>query len=337
MSSQLKISVIVPTYNRLELLTRTLPTILCQDFPDDQYEVIVVNDGSTDRTADFLARLEIPNLRCLEQNNRGLPAARNTGLSAAHGELVLFIDDDIICSPGLLRAHVRADRGEHSVVLGPVFLARESPFTLASALDEQGWAEANARRLAGARPRFPQDASLGNNASAPRVLLLECGGYDERFKHLQDIDLGLTVWKKGASFRYAPQAVCHHYYVKPPRNLLRKDAPGQARSQLLLCRKHPEFRPCSRLALLGEGTRGKRGLREICSRLPLDLPAEAALAGIEHLRALAPVRKAGMRLLGTAVNAAIYRNAAREAGSWENLRMEFGLRLPVLMYHSVAA
>src|SRR5579885_323081 len=171
MTRQLKISVVVPTYNRVELLTRTLATLLCQEFPHDQYEVIVVNDGSTDRTAGFLAGLETPNLRCLEQNNRGLPAARNAGLSAARGELVLFIDDDIICSPGLLRAHVQAHRGEHSVVLGPVFLARESPFTLASSLDEQGWAEANARRLAGEQPRFPQDASLGNNASAPRALL----------------------------------------------------------------------------------------------------------------------------------------------------------------------
>ena len=99
----IRISVIIPTYNRRHVLERTLPGVLAQDFPPQDYEVIVVMDGSTDGTAEMLRDLKPKcSLRVLESQHRGAGAARNVGIRAAVGELVLFLDDDLITTPGLL-------------------------------------------------------------------------------------------------------------------------------------------------------------------------------------------------------------------------------------------
>ncbi len=77
----------IPTYNRREILARTLPTVFRQDFPADQCEIVIVVDGSTDGTAEMLRSLEPPcALRILEQPNRWRAAARNAGWRAARGE-----------------------------------------------------------------------------------------------------------------------------------------------------------------------------------------------------------------------------------------------------------
>ena len=92
-----KLSVVVPTRNRREvLIPRTLPAMFSQDVPVEDFEIIVVVDGSTDGTAQALSELQPPcSLRIIEQANRGPSAARNNGIRAALGDLLLFIDDDV--------------------------------------------------------------------------------------------------------------------------------------------------------------------------------------------------------------------------------------------------
>src|SRR5665213_3861512 len=101
------ISIIIPTYNRRDVLARTLPTVFGQDFSPELYEVIVVVDGSFDGTVEML-RTYTPrcSFRILDQVNRGPAAARNAGLEVSRGRLVLFLDDDIRCGPDLIKQHV---------------------------------------------------------------------------------------------------------------------------------------------------------------------------------------------------------------------------------------
>lgn len=87
-------SVIVPTYNRLPQLKLALKSIFNQDFGD--YEVIVVDDGSTDGTSDYLKSLTTPKLKLIRQNNKGPAAARNAGIKIARGKYIAFTDDDCI-------------------------------------------------------------------------------------------------------------------------------------------------------------------------------------------------------------------------------------------------
>ena len=104
----IKLSVIIPTFNRRRVLERTLPSLLTQDIPPDEYEIIVVIDGSTDGTADMLRGLR-PKCACAYSSpcTVAQPAAGNMALQTAVGELVLFLDDDLLCSPGLLQKALR--------------------------------------------------------------------------------------------------------------------------------------------------------------------------------------------------------------------------------------
>jgi glycosyltransferase involved in cell wall biosynthesis len=98
------ISVVIPSYNHGHFLGEAIASVLAQDYP--RIEVVVVNDGSSDDTAAVAAR--VPEIRYVEQPNRGLAAARNAGLAVCAGEMVVFLDADDRLLPGALEAGRRA-------------------------------------------------------------------------------------------------------------------------------------------------------------------------------------------------------------------------------------
>jgi peptidoglycan/xylan/chitin deacetylase (PgdA/CDA1 family)/glycosyltransferase involved in cell wall biosynthesis len=340
MTSPLRLSVVIATYNRREVLAQTLPSVLAQDFASSAYEVIVVVDGSTDGTAEWLRSLRPAcALRILEQSNGGQTIAQNAGLRAAQGELVLFLDDDILCEANLLQEHSTAHRtGESLVICGPILLAPNSPNTLATDWVRSCTDEYLRRRAEDNEQRWPRDALVDANVSALRSVLLACGGFDERFMRArQDADFGMRLWKMGARFRYRPSAVARQIYVKTTRNLLRKDAPQYGKNEVFLCRKHPDYRPYSALAGLGKGPWWRRRLREIVTRFPVspEMLLRAPCVVAEQFRLIPWVRSVGIRLLQWRQGIEVLRSALREVGSWEAFQAEFGMRLPVLLYHHV--
>lgn len=111
MTSPLFISVIIPTRNRGPLLTDTLTSLRAVDYPADQFEIIVVDDGSSDGTADRVRPFlddQPPRVRYLRQEPLGLNAARNHGICEARGDIIVFTDDDVELPPGWLRAYAAA-------------------------------------------------------------------------------------------------------------------------------------------------------------------------------------------------------------------------------------
>src|SRR5712671_988446 len=179
----MEISVVIPTYNRRTLLARTLQNIFNQDLPPDQYEVIVVVDGSSDGTLEMLRELE-PRcaLRILSQANQGQAAARNAGIGAARGKLVLFLDDDILVPPNLLRAHASAHRpGEPAVVFGSVLVSEESHPGLATEFTRTFAERFYGSMEKGVKPYWPDYVHVLPNSSVPASVLREAGGFDERF------------------------------------------------------------------------------------------------------------------------------------------------------------
>jgi len=99
------ISVVIPVHDRARLLPRALDSVLAQRRPAD--EVIVVDDGSTDATAELL-QSRYPELRCLRQPNRGVSSARNLGIRASRGEWIALLDSDDAWHPDKLAEQVRA-------------------------------------------------------------------------------------------------------------------------------------------------------------------------------------------------------------------------------------
>ena len=100
------ISVIIPVYNGERYLAETLASVMEQTRKPE--EIIVVNDGSTDGTAQWLSRQRIPGLQVFEQDNAGPAAARNRGLAASTGDFVAFLDADDIWHPGKIAAQYAA-------------------------------------------------------------------------------------------------------------------------------------------------------------------------------------------------------------------------------------
>jgi len=91
------VSVIVPAYNESANIANTVRSLIDNDYP--RFEVIVVDDGSTDNTAGIVARLGLPGVRVIRQPNAGKPAALNTGIAASRGDLLVLVDGDTVLAP----------------------------------------------------------------------------------------------------------------------------------------------------------------------------------------------------------------------------------------------
>jgi len=315
-----------------------LPTVLDQDLAPDQYEIIVVLDGPDEETARWLKSLPAvePLLRVVEQAHRGLAAARNTGLREARAETVLLLDDDLMCSRRLVRRHAEAAR-DNLIAMGAVPVSSDSPRAIAAQWVRRS-VEARTLRLATIGPQWPVDIALCANYSAPRKLLLSCGGFDETFVGAcEEFDLGIRARKAGAQFRYLPDAVASEIYVKTAQAMVRRDCPARGANEVRLCRKHPEFRPVSALSRFNQGAWTTRTLRYAAARAPFSLEPVLAPAfrASEALTRLGVGEKIAFRLLDFRRGSALYRGAVREAGSWPSFRGEFCATLPVLLYHHV--
>ena len=95
-NTKMKLSIIVPVYNVADYLAKCLDSLLAQDLPQNEYEIIVVNDGSTDNSVDIAQQYadKYANITLINQANQGLSGARNTGIKQAKGDYIQFVDSD---------------------------------------------------------------------------------------------------------------------------------------------------------------------------------------------------------------------------------------------------
>src|SRR5437879_5783599 len=117
----MKLSVVIPTLNRAAKLERTLRSLAAQTVPPDAYEVLVIDNGSSDGTAELLLCYgrNFTNWQGLREAQPGAAAARNRGVLASRGEVVLFLDDDVIAASDLLQEHLNTQAAHPgSAVLG---------------------------------------------------------------------------------------------------------------------------------------------------------------------------------------------------------------------------
>ena len=334
----MQVSLVIATFNRRAVLERTLPLLLTQDFPSDAYEVIVVVDGSTDGTLEWLqACAQYPNLRVLSQPNRGQAAAINAGIQAARGAIILFLDDDILCGPNVVAEHAHARRDERTcLAFGPVLASAEIKDPLAHRWVRSFSDDFFERDAA----RFPAEGWYGcmacANSSAPRSVLLEIGGLDESFSRGNDADLGFRLLQASYRFTYLPACVTHQLFSKTRAGII-QDASDEGISEIRLCRKHPEMRVDSRFGSMSSRSLWKRFLIWALATAPFSaVPLLTfAVSVLSALRKIPAARAMSFHLFLTQQNIATYRSAVRFAGSWNALRREFGLRLPVLMYHNI--
>lgn len=114
------VSIVIPTYNKKDFLELTLTALGFQTYPVDKYEVVVINDGSTDGTEDLVLSLSVPyEINYTRQENKGRSVARNRGIENAKGETIIFIDDDCVPAPTFIERHMQYHyENDNYVVLG---------------------------------------------------------------------------------------------------------------------------------------------------------------------------------------------------------------------------
>jgi glycosyltransferase involved in cell wall biosynthesis len=298
--TDMEISVVVPTYNRREIVSRSLQALFAQQLAPSRFEIVVVVDGSTDGTAEALRALKPKcGFRVIEQENRGPSAARNTGYRAAQADLVLFLDDDMICVPCLVEEHLIAQQGlKKTLVYGTVSLSEESPASLgAECFNREIGSHYGRPDQTGGRDWLKSEC-IFSNASIPGKLLECVGGFDEAFRMREDLELGIRLFLAGADARYADRAVACQYYNKTTADLI-KDAEIFAAGDLLIAERYSGRIVRGQVSRL----RQTKGLKRFLNRIAAMWPSlgDFALAPLCNLAEvfprIRPLRNAGVRAL----------------------------------------
>jgi glycosyltransferase involved in cell wall biosynthesis len=224
------------TYNRAELLERVLEACFDQTMGESEYEVVLVNDGSTDATPRTIERAR-GRATCaftvVTQPNSGLARARNAGIERARGERIVFIDDDVLPLPNFVEEHLRAAERRPGAIVRGGAIEVESPEDLPPPI----WSIKN----------YSGNYFWTTNVSVPLATIRAIGAFDESFSEYgwEDIDVGLRLRAAGVRAIFNPRALVYHVKPRPSaaevERMLRQ-ARAQARTAVQLVRRHPNWR-----------------------------------------------------------------------------------------------
>lgn len=205
------VSVVIPVYNGEVTIEKCIESILAQDYPKDKLEVIVVNNNSTDRTAEIVRQYPVT---LLNESQQGVGAARNRGLAHARGELIASTDADCYVNPRWLSELVKPFEEKSVGGVGGTI----NGASLETAVE----------RYAHSRPllnhSFNPEQSLPylitGNAAFRRELLNSVGGFDNNFSGVEDSEISWRIYQKGGcQFVFAPEAVVFHAHPRKLKDL----------------------------------------------------------------------------------------------------------------------
>ncbi|MBW4700261.1 MAG: glycosyltransferase [Aphanocapsa lilacina HA4352-LM1] len=228
-------SVVIPTYNRLAILTKCLEAMEAQRW-EGRYEIVVVDDGSTDGTVAFLQDHpeRFGHVRLLAQDHRGPAAARNLGVADARGDTVIFIDSDLVVTPVFLEFHARALEAH----------AGDAVFTYGRVVNTCNFEHPESE------PYKITDFSAAyfatGNVAIARHWLEKAGPFDEAFSLYgwEDLELGVRLKKLGLKLVKCPEAVGYHWHppftLKQLPSLIQKEY-ERGRMGVVFYRKHPSW------------------------------------------------------------------------------------------------
>jgi glycosyltransferase involved in cell wall biosynthesis len=209
---KLEISVIIPTYNRRDSLLETLDSLSRQTLAASRFEVMVVDDGSTDATSGITSLSYPFDLGYLPQTNQGAAAARNHGARVSRGQVLVFIDDDITLESGYLRAILKAHHSRRKLIsmgtFRPYLSGQDSAFAILHARQ----VAAKAAEQDGLDVSFTDCSS--NNCAVERQDFFDIGMWRDVFGDgptlWGDVEFGYRAWKQGFSFSRIGGAKLYH-------------------------------------------------------------------------------------------------------------------------------
>lgn len=311
------ISVVVPTFNREDGIRRTLRGLANQQLRNGSFETIVVSDGSTDGTNDYLTSGSTPlPIVTILQENSGPAAARNKGIEAAQGDLVVFVDDDILPDSGLLQAH--ADAHEHSdgrlVTVGPMLNPTDVKLGRLVAWEQhmlyKQYQAMNSGDLEASSRQF-----YTGNAATRREHLVQLGGFDVSLRRAEDVELAYRLRDYGLDFKFLGDARGYHYASRSYRSW-RSNAYLYGRSDVVFGRDHGQE---WMLPLIGHQFRSRhifvRALtRLVVSRPALHRPVEQMFRGVSWIVGLVGLSSVERAFLSAVYNLVYYEGVCDELG-----------------------
>ncbi len=320
-------SIVISTYNRAAALASTLEALAAQDLPADEYEVLVIDDGSTDATADVLRSVALPfALRPYRlPSNRGVSAARNVGLRNATGRYLIMMSDDLLVPADFIRVHVATlEAHPDAWVVGGV---KQLPSLTASPfgryLDRLEGQFEQARIQSQLEPGlYEMTTPTARNLSLRRSDLDRTGLFDERFRvTCEDQDLAERARRDGIRFLYKTELECVHNDQSADLKRYCLFQQRGAEDAVRLLRKYPGVHDDSPLARvnghLAPGDGGRLAARKIAKRMLASTPSialiEGAVAGGERFGLSDPWLDRGYRLLIGLYTFRGWRNGLRQA------------------------
>ncbi|HET6317665.1 MAG TPA: glycosyltransferase family 2 protein, partial [Chloroflexota bacterium] len=210
----MRVALYVPCYNGAAWLRGCLEALLAQSRP--AADVAVVDDGSTDDSAE-IARSFAPRVRLIQhERNRGLAAARNTALAELECDVLASVDADVFATPNWLGELLGGfDSPRTAAVGGKLLEAHQTRLA-------DRWRAAHMAQHAGDFPLRNPPVLPGANAAVRRDFVSALGGYDESFRtNYEDADLQHRLIERGYHGRYVPDAVAYHQRTDTARSVLR--------------------------------------------------------------------------------------------------------------------
>jgi len=220
MSAEPRISVVVASYERRDLLRRYLESMCEQDGDPAAFEVIVVDDGSRDGTSEMVGEQRTPfECRLIRRPNRGQASALNAGIEAARAPLCLVMDDDLIATRGLVSAHLGAHDGADALLAIGSLAQRpvDNPRDWYAHAFAESW---NRRHEELSRRRAWWSDCYGANFSVATERLRQVGGFDVTLPAAYDLELAYRLVEAGCEARYVPAAEAIHDDGKSGRRIL---------------------------------------------------------------------------------------------------------------------
>jgi len=230
------ISVIIPTFNRRKILKKCLDCLSMQTYPKDRFEVIVVDDNSTEDIKGMIDNLNLPfPIKYVKQSpdKKGAACANNLGIKSAQGGIVLFMNNDVFAVENLLKEHMQLHKKHINIIVqGPAYNTTNFDNPSTTNNDYTGYS----------------NVQLGYfitwNVSIPKALLFKAGLFDEDFRPLawEDVELGFRLHKMGIKQKFNWKAKAYHYRKK----FTLADLPSiktksmiMGKNAVLYYRKHP--------------------------------------------------------------------------------------------------
>ena len=313
-----RLTVVVPSYNRRGPLRDALLSLSRQSYPPHMFEVVAVVDGSTDGSAELARSLDTPyELRVVEQENRGPASSRNRGAREAREELLVFLDDDLLPETQCLAAHVAGHEsgGPEHVVLGSCPPVPRGgglwPIYFRAIWDRHHHCKAERHH------KWTYADIVSGSLSLTRSLVLDSGGWDERFSRREDWEFGLRLLRDGASFVYKPDARAWHNFESTLASELR-NRQVEGRDDVYFASKHPRLKAQLPLAAYARICLSLKGRLAFRHRHAGERAVRAALpvaSAVELLR----LRRTWLRVVSRLLAHAYFLGIAESLGSPERL------------------